>query len=112
MAYNRYQYETSPRKLQPEYVPIKKKYPKKSTAKKIDVKSNQRKQTSWAMRKRTHCPRTRNVVKFSPVCGVMTAKGNAHLKRRKSFQSKGKSTETIRFQCFLVEISGIEPLTS
>ena len=43
---NRYQYETSPRKLQPEYVPIKKKYPKKSTAKKIDVKSNQRKQTS------------------------------------------------------------------
>lgn len=28
---NRYQYETSPRKLQPEYVPIKKQYPKKST---------------------------------------------------------------------------------
>lgn len=43
---NRYQYETSPRKLQPEYVPIKKKYPKKSTAKKTDVKSNQRIQTS------------------------------------------------------------------
>ena len=36
MAYsNRYQYETSPRKLEPEYRPIKKKYPKKSTAKKI-----------------------------------------------------------------------------
>lgn len=35
MAYNsRYQYETSPRKLQPEYRPVKKKYPKKSTAKK------------------------------------------------------------------------------
>lgn len=34
MAYNRYQYETSPRKLQPEYEPIVKKYPKKSTAKK------------------------------------------------------------------------------
>lgn len=34
MAYNnRYQYETSPRKLQPEYEPIKKKYPKKSTIK-------------------------------------------------------------------------------
>lgn len=33
MAYNnRYQYETSPRKLQPEYEPIRKKYPKKSTA--------------------------------------------------------------------------------
>lgn len=28
---SRYQYETSPRKLQPDYVPIKKKYPKKST---------------------------------------------------------------------------------
>lgn len=35
MAYNRYQYETSPRKLQPEYEPIVKKYPKKSTAKKV-----------------------------------------------------------------------------
>ena len=35
MAYNnRYQYETSPRKLQPEYEPIKKRYPKKSTARK------------------------------------------------------------------------------
>ena len=35
MAYNsRYQYETSPRKLQPEYRPEKKKYPKKSTARK------------------------------------------------------------------------------
>lgn len=33
MAYNsRYQYETSPRKLQPEYEAIPKKYPKKSTA--------------------------------------------------------------------------------
>ena len=31
---NRYQYETSPRKLKPEYQPIKKQYPKKSTAKK------------------------------------------------------------------------------
>jgi len=31
---NRYQYETSPRKLQPEYTPVKKKYPKKSTASK------------------------------------------------------------------------------
>ena len=35
---NRYQYETSPRKLQPEYTPIKKKYPKKSTAKRNDIK--------------------------------------------------------------------------
>lgn len=38
MAYNnRYQYETSPRKLQPEYEPRVKKYPKKSTAKKVQV---------------------------------------------------------------------------
>lgn len=34
---NRYQYETSPRKLQPEYTPIKKKYPKKSTASKKTI---------------------------------------------------------------------------
>lgn len=38
MAYNtRYQYETSPRKLQPEYEPRVKKYPKKSTARKTKV---------------------------------------------------------------------------
>lgn len=36
--YNRYQYETSPRKLQPEYKPVRKKYPKKSTARKNDTK--------------------------------------------------------------------------
>lgn len=36
MAYNnRYQYETSPRKIWPEYEPKIKKYPKKSTARKI-----------------------------------------------------------------------------
>lgn len=32
MSYNRYQYETSPRKIRPEYEPIKRTYPKKSTA--------------------------------------------------------------------------------
>lgn len=41
---NRYQYETSPRKLQPEYTPVKKKYPKKSTVKKQDVKTSPKKQ--------------------------------------------------------------------
>jgi len=41
---NRYQYETSPRKLQPEYTPIKKKYPKKSTAKKQEVRTKAKKQ--------------------------------------------------------------------
>lgn len=37
--YSRYQYETSPRKLQPEYEPIKKRYPKKSTARKTRVET-------------------------------------------------------------------------
>ena len=41
---SRYQYETSPRKLQPEYTPVKKKYPKKSTAKKTSVKQQVKKQ--------------------------------------------------------------------
>lgn len=41
---NRYQYETSPRKLKPEYVPTAKKYPKKSTVKKSDTKNNVKKQ--------------------------------------------------------------------
>ena len=41
---NRYQYETSPRKLQPDYTPIKKRYPKKSTAKKQNVKTQVKKQ--------------------------------------------------------------------
>lgn len=40
---NRYQYETSPRKLQPEYTPVRKKYPKKSTAKKEYNKKQPRK---------------------------------------------------------------------
>ena len=39
---NRYQYETSPRKLQPEYTPIKKKYPKKSTASKKTTNAQMR----------------------------------------------------------------------
>ena len=41
---NRYQYETSPRKLQPEYTPIKKKYPKKSTTRKSSNKIQVKKQ--------------------------------------------------------------------
>lgn len=45
MAYNsRYQYETSPRKLQPEYRPERKKYPKKSTARKTAVTKKTAKQ--------------------------------------------------------------------
>lgn len=43
MAYNsRYQYETSPRKLQPEYEPIQKRYPKKSTARKTKAVPKQK----------------------------------------------------------------------
>ncbi len=44
-GYNRarYQYETSPRKLEPEYRPIKKRYPKKSTAKKVQQKQESKK---------------------------------------------------------------------
>ena len=41
---NRYQYETSPRKLQPDYTPVKKRYPKKSTAKKQNVNPQVKKQ--------------------------------------------------------------------
>ena len=41
---SRYQYETSPRKLQPEYVPDKKKYPKKSTARKSNIKNQNKKE--------------------------------------------------------------------
>ena len=42
MAYKSYQYETSPRKLKPEYETIKKEYPKKSTAKKMKPKESKR----------------------------------------------------------------------
>ncbi len=46
MAYsNRYQYETSPRKLQPEYEPRVKKYPKKSTARKVTSKKQAKTQS-------------------------------------------------------------------
>lgn len=41
---SRYQYETSPRKLQPEYRPTKQQYPKKSTAKKKDTKTKTKQQ--------------------------------------------------------------------
>lgn len=40
---SRYQYETSPRKLQPEYAPARKKYPKKSTAKQRNQKQSNKK---------------------------------------------------------------------
>ena len=41
---SRYQYETSPRKLQPEYIPTKKKYPKKSTVRKSNIKNQNKKE--------------------------------------------------------------------
>ncbi len=48
MAYNsssRYQYETSPRKIKPEYEQIKKKYPKKSTARKTTNNKKEKSKT-------------------------------------------------------------------
>ena len=45
MAY-RYQYETSPRKLEPEYEPIKKRYPKKSTARNKNQNKKYKKKTN------------------------------------------------------------------
>ena len=39
MAFNRYQYETSPRKLKPEYETVQERYPKKSTARKSQKKA-------------------------------------------------------------------------
>lgn len=54
MAYNnKYQYETSPRKLQPEYEQIKKKYPKKSTLKKKKVSSKKQKKEKLKHKKAT-----------------------------------------------------------
>lgn len=50
MAYNRYQYETSPRKLKPEYETIKRTYPKKSSARKIDKKKTRKKQNSESIK--------------------------------------------------------------
>lgn len=42
MAYNNgYQYETSPRKLQPEYKPERREYPKKNNTKKVKVTQKQ-----------------------------------------------------------------------
>lgn len=41
--FSKYQYETSPRKLEPEYTPIKNPYKsKKTTAKKVDAKENKK----------------------------------------------------------------------
>lgn len=49
---NRYQYETSPRKLQPEYRPEKKRYPKKSTAKKQNANKQNQKQEAKSFDKK------------------------------------------------------------
>ncbi len=54
MAYNRYQYETSPRKLQPVYEPQKKKYPKTSTGKKVKSKTNNTSKKAVKQNKKEH----------------------------------------------------------
>ena len=43
---NRYQYETSPRKLQPEYKPVKKQSIKKGTAKKKEIAKKSKKKSN------------------------------------------------------------------
>ena len=48
---SRYQYETSPRKLQPEYIPARKKYPKKSTAKQQNKKTSNKLSKQQAVKK-------------------------------------------------------------
>lgn len=51
--FNKYQYETSPRKLEPEYTPVKNPYKsKKTTAKKIDKKKEQEKAKELKKQKR------------------------------------------------------------
>ena len=53
---NRYQYETSPRKLEPEYRPIKKAYPKKSTSRKntsIKNKNNIKDKAKFELQSKT-----------------------------------------------------------
>lgn len=45
-----YQYETSPRKLQPEYEPIRKKYPRKSTARKKETTPKKKTVTKGKMK--------------------------------------------------------------
>lgn len=52
---SRYQYETSPRKLEPEYIPIKKKYPKKSTAKKVKYNHKQESKRTLQNKYRAIC---------------------------------------------------------
>lgn len=48
MPYNRYyQYETSPRKLKPEYEPIKKTYPKKSNARRVNKRESEKKNKAF-----------------------------------------------------------------
>ena len=51
---SRYQYETSPRKLEPEYRPMKKIYPKTSTGKKkASTKNNQKQKTKLKLQAKT-----------------------------------------------------------
>lgn len=49
--YNRYQYETSPRKLEPEYRPITKKYPKKTVTPRNNKKTKNISKASIIRRK-------------------------------------------------------------
>lgn len=61
---SRYQYETSPRKLQPEYKPSSKKYPKKSTAKKTKEVSNKREKKQVRTKVKRHLKKKIKIVSY------------------------------------------------
>lgn len=52
MAYNRYQYETSPRKLEPEYNPYREKEPVKRVKVKKEIKQSTNRKTKSAQAKK------------------------------------------------------------
>lgn len=61
---SRYQYETSPRKLQPEYRPNPKKYPKKSTAKKTKAVSNEKEKKQVKPKVKRHLKKKIKIVAY------------------------------------------------
>lgn len=78
MAYQRYQYETSPRKLQPEYEPIKNKpYKNKTTIKKQNLKQNEDKRQNQikkqTVKKQTLKPKVRLALYISAVFIILFA---------------------------------------
>lgn len=76
--YNRYQYETSPRKLQPEYTPTKRKAPNKPNAKKTDtqkqIKENNKKNIKPKTKQKRHFkPKAKVVIYVMSVFAILFA---------------------------------------